>query len=309
MNKNMNKRSPYKLNAPWRAFLVMLCAGLLVSCASSPTPSSSATSSSRYHMAQDAYPDAAVDVSHVPDAVPRWEPKSRGGNKSPYVVWGKSYHVMASAKGYRERGVASWYGKKFHGYATSNGETYDMYAMSAAHRSLPIPSYAKVTNLANGRSVIVRVNDRGPFHGGRLIDLSYAAAQKLGYLDKGTAEVEVEAIHVEPGAGHAPSQAGVAPSSPAMDKSSAARAQSDAGWFVQVGAFSSLDAAKRVRDRVRQAISAPVVIQPSQETGVTLHRVQVGPFGSELDAEQTRATIEAAEAVKALVIQRPLVAG
>src|SRR5690606_35213065 len=122
-------------------------------------------------------------------------------------------------------------------------------------------------------------------------------------------EVEVEAIHVEPGAGHAPSQAGVAPSSPAMDKSSAARAQSDAGWFVQVGAFSSLDAAKRVRDRVRQAISAPVVIQSSQETGVTLHRVQVGPFGSELDAEQTRATIEAAEAVKALVIQRPLVAG
>ncbi len=307
----MNKNSPFKLYAPWRLLLVLLCAGLLVACASSPTPSSSAAaSSSRYHMASDAYPDEEVDVSHVVDPVPRWEPKSRGGNKSPYVVWGKTYYVLASAKGYRERGIASWYGKKFHGYETSNGEIYDMYAMSAAHRSLPIPSYAKVTNLANGRSVIVRVNDRGPFHGERLIDLSYAAAKKLGYVDKGTAQVEVEAIHVEPGTNYTPSQAAVAPSS-AMGTagSSAASAQPGAGWFVQVGAFSSLDAANRVRDRVRQAVSAPVVIQPSGETGVTLHRVQVGPFSSEMDAEHTRAAIEAAEAVKALVIQRPLVAG
>jgi rare lipoprotein A len=143
---------------------------------------------------KDYGPDAIVDVSHVRDAIPKVEPLSRGGNRSSYEVLGKTYSVMRDSKGYKETGGASWYGKKFHGYLTANGEKYDMYGMSAAHKSLPIPTYVSVRNLANNKSVIVRVNDRGPFHKGRVIDLSYAAASKLDMLDNGTAQVEVVAI-------------------------------------------------------------------------------------------------------------------
>ncbi|GHA92284.1 septal ring lytic transglycosylase RlpA family protein [Modicisalibacter luteus] len=148
----------------------------------------------RYAMDSDAYPDLPPDVSNVPDAVPRVEPLSRSGNRSTYEVWGKTYHVLPSAEGYEQGGKASWYGEKFHGYATASGEIYDMYKMSAAHRSLPLPTYARVTNVDNNRSVIVKVNDRGPFHDDRLIDLSYAAAARLGILRNGTGHVRVEAI-------------------------------------------------------------------------------------------------------------------
>ena len=134
------------------------------------------------------------DVSHVPDAVPKVEPKSKYGNPKSYVVFGKRYYTKASARGHVEKGLASWYGKKFHGRRTSSGERYNMYAMTAAHKSLPLPTYAEVTNLDNGRSVVVKVNDRGPFHRGRVIDLSYAAARKLGVVRRGTAMVEVRSI-------------------------------------------------------------------------------------------------------------------
>ncbi len=133
-------------------------------------------------------------MSQVPDAIPKVEPLSAGGNKSSYVVWGQRYQVMPSSHGFREQGVASWYGMKFHGHQTANGEIYDMYTMSAAHKSLPLPTYVRVTNLENNRMVIVRVNDRGPFYGNRVIDLSYAAASKLGYRAKGVARVLVEVI-------------------------------------------------------------------------------------------------------------------
>ncbi|QTF91452.1 septal ring lytic transglycosylase RlpA family protein, partial [Halomonas sp. BM-2019] len=133
----------------------------------------------RYAMSGDAYPLDPPDVSQIPDAVPRSEPPSRGGNRPTYEVWGKTYRVLPDARGYARQGTASWYGEKFHGYATSNGEIYDMYKMTAAHRSLPLPSYVRVTSQENGRSVIVRVNDRGPFHNNREIDLSYAAAARL----------------------------------------------------------------------------------------------------------------------------------
>ena len=136
----------------------------------------------------------SVDVSGVGDAVPKDEPRSKYGNPESYEVFGKRYHVLDDARGYVERGIASWYGEKFHGRRTSNGETYDMYAMTAAHATLPIPSYVRVTNLANGRSVVVRVNDRGPFKSDRVIDLSYVAAYKLGFIQAGQARVEVEAI-------------------------------------------------------------------------------------------------------------------
>jgi rare lipoprotein A len=148
----------------------------------------------------DTVPDYVPDVDAIPEPVVRIEPRSRAGNKS-YSVLGKRYQVLDSAHGYAEEGLASYYGKKFHGRRTSSQEVYDMYAFTAAHKTLPLPSFARVTNLDNGRSIVVRVNDRGPFHAGRVIDLSYAAAVKLGYRDQGTARVRVEALTEEGGGG------------------------------------------------------------------------------------------------------------
>ncbi|SET88899.1 septal ring lytic transglycosylase RlpA family protein [Thalassotalea agarivorans] len=154
---------------------------------------SCASSNSRYSQEHDSIPDQVPTLAQLQDAVPKNEPKSRGGNKD-YEQWGVQYSVLDSAKGFSADGIASWYGEKFHGRATSNGEIYDMYAMTAAHKSLPLPSYVRVTNKANGKSVVVRVNDRGPFHEDRIIDLSYSAAYKLDMVRTGTAQVHVEAI-------------------------------------------------------------------------------------------------------------------
>ncbi len=142
----------------------------------------------------DSAPPTPVDVSNIPEPVPRREPLARYGNRSTYSVLGRSYRVMESAEGYEERGIASWYGYKFHGRHTSSRERYDMCAFTAAHKTLPLPSYVRVTNLDNGRSVVVRVNDRGPFHAGRIIDMSYAAATRLDMKRAGTARVEVVAL-------------------------------------------------------------------------------------------------------------------
>ena len=153
----------------------------------------SACSSARYQQKHDSTPTRLPSQAELKDAISRAEPYSRGGNKD-YQVFGKPYKVLASAHGFEQTGIASWYGNKFHGHLTSNGEIYDMYAMSAAHKNLPLPTYLKVTNTANNKSVIVRVNDRGPFHQSRIIDLSYSAAYKLGMLKTGTAEVKISAI-------------------------------------------------------------------------------------------------------------------
>ncbi|MGI1669418.1 MAG: septal ring lytic transglycosylase RlpA family protein [Neptuniibacter sp.] len=230
------------------------------------------SNSGRYQMRHDKAPDRPVDVSHVKDAVPRVEPKSRGGNKSPYTVLGKRYHVMPSAQGYAETGTASWYGKKFHGHKTSNGEIYDMYKMSAAHKSLPIPTYLRVTNVANNKQVIVRVNDRGPFHGNRLIDLSYAAASKLDMLKKGTARVRLEAI--DPRAWQRSSNV-VAVSTPPPE-------QNVAGRYLQVGAYSTRTSALQVESRLRNAFNQLAVITRNAvlSDGKTVYRVQLGPLQS-----------------------------
>ena len=165
-----------------RVFLaVVLC--LLAGCASSPRPGG-------YY--KDDGPGDRLPAN-VADAVPRAEPLHRFANR-PYKAMGKEYVPMTSLQPFRQRGLASWYGKRYHGQKTSSGEVYDMYAMSAAHPTLPIPSYARVTNVANGRSVVVRINDRGPFHAARIIDVSYAAAHKLGFIQAGAAQVEVESI-------------------------------------------------------------------------------------------------------------------
>ncbi|MGO5000198.1 septal ring lytic transglycosylase RlpA family protein [Oceanisphaera sp. W20_SRM_FM3] len=155
------------------------------------------TAGGRYSLRQDVPPEDAPKLDHVKDAVPRYEPYTRGGNKN-YNVWGQDYEVWQDVQNYRDEGLASWYGAKFHGFNTSNGEVYDMYTMTAAHKNLPLPSFVRVTNKDNGKQVVVRVNDRGPFHEGRVIDLSYAAAYKLGMLATGTASVKVELIKMAP---------------------------------------------------------------------------------------------------------------
>lgn len=150
-----------------------------------------------YTKQHDSHPKAQdiPDLTLVKEAQPKYEPKSRYGNPSKYTVLNKTYKVLDSSDGYKERGYASWYGTKFHGFRTSSGEIYDMYAMTAAHKTLPLPTYARVTNLNNNRSVIVKINDRGPFHDDRVVDLSYAAANKLGILANGVGKVEVVAIN------------------------------------------------------------------------------------------------------------------
>ncbi|MCW9051533.1 MAG: septal ring lytic transglycosylase RlpA family protein [Motiliproteus sp.] len=237
----------------------------------------------RYSIDQDHGPKGNVDLSQVPDAVPKVEPKSRGGNKSKYSVWGKTYYVLPSSDGYRKIGEASWYGKKFHGHKTANGEVYDMYAMSAAHKSLPLPTYVRVTNVKNGRQVIVRVNDRGPFHGARLIDLSYAAAYKLDMLRTGTAKVEIEAINPSTYSATKLSRKARAPDTiPVAEPVQPAKATetlvtAKQGRYLQVGAYSSWASAQSVKTQLQTLFSDLSVIINKFEGTKTLYRVQMGP--------------------------------
>ena len=218
----------------------------------------------------DSGPATAIDVSGVLEPVPRDEPRSRYGNRSPYTVLGKSYQVRDSAAGYSERGMASWYGTKFHGRATSSGELYDMCLFTAAHKTLPLPSYVRVTNLDNGRSLIVRVNDRGPFHSGRIIDLSYAAAVHLGVDRTGTARVEVQAID---GDGERqrrrfrlrkkPELSSKAPNGPCRS-----------------AAFGEKANAQRLADRLQRAGIDDVDMDQAQVDGQHVWRVRIGPVGA-----------------------------
>lgn len=222
----------------------------------------------RYTQRIDSKPINPPDVSRVPDAVPIPEPRSRGGNAPTYVVFGQTYRVLQSSRGFTQTGTASWYGSKFHGHQTSNGETYDMYAMTAAHTRLPLPTYVRVTNLDNNRQVIVRVNDRGPFVGNRIIDLSYAAAHRLDMLKTGTARVRIEAI--DPVQWQAQNR----------QRNSAPVAVSDKASdsvFLQVAALGDVQAAQRLQQRVQSLTRAPVRVL--QDSGTrTLYRVQVGPL-------------------------------
>ncbi len=213
---------------------------------------------SRYGDAHDSAPLKTISADDVADALPRPDPILRAGNQSPYTVNGVTYDVLDDYRNYRERGIASWYGTKFHGHETSNGEIFDLYQASAAHKTLPIPSYARVTNLENGRSVTVRVNDRGPFHSERLIDLSYGAAVKLGYMEKGTAEVEVVVLNI----------AGVDD-----------RRDSTSGdyRFLQMGAYGSEGSARRLQSELEAILTVPVAVSPVQSGEKLLYRVRVGP--------------------------------
>jgi len=213
------------------------------------------------------------NVAGVPDAVPRVEPRSKNGNPPFYEVLGHRYFVLASPEGYVERGVASWYGPTFHGVATATGEPYDMYAMSAAHKTLPLPAYARVTNLKNGRSVVVRINDRGPFVANRLIDLSYSAAAKLDMLREGTTLVEVRAI---------------TPGQPAAVLTRANETPPPE-LYVQAGAFAERGNAQRLYERLHAAGLEHVFVRAPPE-GDRFYRVRVGPVASvaEFDAVAAR---------------------
>lgn len=257
---------------------------------------------------RDSVPPGSVDLSKVPDAVPKVEPRSTLGNHSPYVVLGKTYRVLPTGRGYQATGLASWYGTKFHGRPTSSGQLYDMYQMTAAHRSLPIPSYVEVKNLDNGRTAVVKVNDRGPFRDGRIIDLSYAGAVRLGFVREGVARVHLATI--DPVAGQntgwatqaEPELAGSNPGAVPAPRQSAGQAlrqgsgRVDAQRFVanrlflQAGAFSTANAAAEFSNALQNVVGDRVRIVrfPAQDS---LHRVRVGPLGDIREATRLQALI------------------
>ena len=224
---------------------------------------------------RDSAPQHALDISNIPEPVPRAEPTSTYGNRSPYTVLGKSYQVLDSADGYVERGLASWYGQKFHGRQTSSREIYDMCSFSAAHKTLPLPSYVRVTNLDNGRSAVVRVNDRGPFHPGRIIDLSFAAAVKLGVDRTGTARVEVQAL-----TGGA-TRAAVVPEAASRAPTPA---PADAGGLgpqiVQVGAYRDQANARRIAGQLQAAGVQDIQVEQVRLRDADVWRVRVGPVAA-----------------------------
>lgn len=267
-----------------RLALLLALASLLGACSTAPSSSyperdpAGAPGSDRYSLDQDRGPYEPVNLDHLEQPQVRDEPRSRYGNGPTYQVWGKTYTVMDSARGYIEEGIASWYGKKFHGHRTSSGETYDMYQLSAAHKTLPLPTWARVTNLDNGDSTIVRVNDRGPFHDDRLIDLSWAAAVKLGIDQSGTGRVRVEALSGEPLADQ-PRTVAAATSSPPPP--------ADAALFLQVGAFRSPESAQALVGELMEGLPWPVSVRPADP----IYRVWVGPFGSEAERLQARDTL------------------
>ena len=270
-------------------FLVygLICATLVAGCSSTP---------SRYKLKHDKAPTGSFDFSNVPDAVPKWEPLSPGGNKSPYRVRGKTYHLMSSAEGFTQEGIASWYGVKFHGELTSNGETYNMYEMSAAHKTLPLPAYVRVTNLRNNRSVIVRVNDRGPFHEGRIIDLSYAAANRLDVVKHGTAPVRIEAITPPPPGGS---------SSVESSGQGADLGRTQLAYFVQIAAFSKRQSIEALKTRLERALpSKQFFVGEDEKNGTPLYRLRMGPYQDKSRAETDASAVSATGLASPLVIRR-----
>lgn len=272
---------------------------------------------------KDGAPWWDVDVSKIQDAIPM--PHYGPVKASPYVVFGKQYYPIQDARRYQAVGPASWYGTKFHGQATANGETYDLYGMTAAHKTLPLPSYVRVTNLENGKVVILRVNDRGPFYSDRIIDLSFAAAKKLGYAEKGTARVKVEGIDphewwAQQGrpvplvlANNQPAKAAVAQPvpqvveqyspPPAQHAAAVVPVQIDAkkndslgasGLYLQVGAFANPDAAELLKSKLSQTSSVPVFISSVVRDQQILHRVRMGPISNQGEAEQLQNSVRLA---------------
>ncbi len=308
-----------------RALLAPLAALLLAACATAPKPlvaervaAPAAVTASKGRTAAPAgggyYKDDGpgehppADLEAIPDAQPRAEPLNRFANK-PYSVLGHDYTPMTRLAPYRARGIASWYGRRYHGQRTSTGETYDMYGMSAAHTTLPIPSYARVSNPANGKSVVVRINDRGPFHADRLIDLSYTAAAKLGIIGGGSGLVEVESLL--PGASilpPAPAAAAAAAADPIEKIAQASagvhlRESAEAhGIYLQLGAFSHRDNAEALKARLGrdlEDLAERLVVSASGGT----YRVSLGPWADQAEARRAAERLRQAFELKSVLIE------
>ncbi|MEQ3636849.1 septal ring lytic transglycosylase RlpA family protein [Alcanivorax sp.] len=294
-----------------RLACAVMASAFLGACATTPGPSGGnggpaagnggAPGSDRYSLHQDTGPEDRRDISQLPEPVPKNEPRSRYGNPQSYSVWGKTYQVLPQPDGYVAEGSASWYGQKFHGHRTSSGEPFDMYQFTAAHRSLPLPTYARVTNLDNGKSLVVRVNDRGPFHEDRIIDLSWAAAVRLGIEQSGTGHVRVEAISGQQQPQGASSTASTTVRA-ALDSPPPSQAQNTAGartdtaketdknasLFLQAGAFSDRTSAQRLQQKLVNQLGVDTRIQHSDGH---LFRVWIGPYQNDLQRQQARQTV------------------
>ena len=232
----------------------------------------------------DSAPAYAVKLESIPNAVPRLEPRSKYGNPSSYVVYDKRYHVMANSVNYKEQGIASWYGTKFHGRKTSTGEPYNMLAMTAAHKTLPLPTYVEVTNLNNKRKVIVRVNDRGPFLDNRIIDLSYVAAAKLGIAEKGTGVVEVRAIDPVEHLSKQLNDKPVTTQAPQSSKDSTTPQAEKNYLYLQIGAISDRSNAETLGARLERLSPGKIHIIQAKAAQQPLYQVHIGPFFSKHEA-------------------------
>ncbi len=259
-------------------FLLLSLAVLLGACSTVYDSGNSGRYSQRY----DSAPENPQNHPQFSEPTPHPLPESRYGNPDSYTVFGKTYYVLDSAAGYDKTGIASWYGTKFHGHRTSSGETYNMYKFTAANKVLPLPTFVRVTNRNNGKSVIVKVNDRGPFHEGRIIDLSWAAAKKLGITQTGTAPVRVVAI--------VPQAKSAAVNKPAHSQDQSNTTQ-QAQLYLQVGAFSRVTSASDMQNRVNantQLPSASIVMRSG------LYKVWVGPFSSNTQRQQAQQQLKQA---------------
>ena len=320
------------MNKPLKLMAFAALAVLVASCSTSRAPSQKSSTAVRSTPGLDinrAHKDGApwwdVDVSRIPDATPTLHTGPYKAN--PYTVLGKTYFPLQDSKTYVASGTASWYGTKFHGQNTANGEVYDLYGMSAAHKTLPLPSYVRVTNLDNNKSVILRVNDRGPFYSDRIIDLSYAAAKKLGYAEIGTARVKVEGIDPQTWWAAKGRPAPLMLNEPQVAQNTAPTITASAGtveqWtpppqqhasdtvpvpisakknasvpasgqYLQVGAFANPDAAELLRSKLSGMVSAPVFISSIVRNQQTLHRVRLGPIGSQGEIQQVQNSVRMA---------------
>lgn len=266
--------------------------------ASTQAPAGSSGRPGGYYLDDGPGDNAPADMASIPDAIPRAEPLARGAAR-PYVAMARSYTPMTALGAYKARGTASWYGRRYHGKATSSGETYDMYGMTAAHTILPIPSYARVTALATGKTLVVRINDRGPFHADRIIDLSYVAAWKLGLIGGGSGPVEVEALLPESDRGLARSVEMPAPAVAAP----VAGDTGETGIFLQLGAFGAHDAADDFLRKMRVELDG-VGVSPIIHARDNVFRVQSGPYLDRAAALGAAARIEQRLGLKPFVTVR-----
>ena len=274
----------------FRILYLIIIIAVIDACSSVSSPLMENPNAGRYSIMQDRAPEKSIDIASIQEVVPVPVVRTIAGNRSPYTVLGRSYFVLPSEEGYSERGIASWYGEKFHGHKTSNGEVFDMYQVSAAHKSLPIPTFLRVTNLDNNRSIIVRVNDRGPFHDNRVIDLSYAAALKLGYADIGTARVQLDAIMTQ----EVPSGLVLRDDTERKALPSVARILKN--QYLQIAALSNRASASKLLADVAKVVDRPVFINTMKDpTGKTLFRVRIGPIDDPAELENISRELEAAD--------------